>query len=193
MCGLYSHRFTCLSHQVHLSVCLDICLCIYFPFTSTLGGGDVKGVLNNSTTNPNTSTRSTWYTRVYYVTPARSYWTVRNIHWTQSEAYGFTWLSIYFEDIINLRMFHLLIVKTIGHPYRSPKTGYTVWSCIRVGYFKRWDRPFLHPNQSCLPSLLTITKTHSMFLSTHVQLTPCLYQLMLKLTQYLNQLVFIIY
>ena len=42
MCGLYSRRSACMYYQVHLPVCPDVCLCISLPFTSTLGGGEVK-------------------------------------------------------------------------------------------------------------------------------------------------------
>ena len=68
MCGLCSRKPACLSYQVRLSVRPDMCLCIAFPFTSTLGCGDVKGELRHSSTKPCTSPRFTWYTRVYYIT-----------------------------------------------------------------------------------------------------------------------------
>ena len=43
LCGLYSRRSSCLSCNINLSVCPNLCLSIALPFTSTLVGGGVKG------------------------------------------------------------------------------------------------------------------------------------------------------
>ena len=76
----------------------------------------------------------------------------------------------------------VLKVTPTEHPIGTPKLGYTLWSCINLGYKNNGDRPFVYPNQLGFPSLLTITKNHCIFLSTCV-----------KITLYLNQLAFIIY
>ena len=73
MCVIYSHKYFCLSYRVFLSICTGVCMRITLPFTSTFGGGDVKGVLHNCSTKPRMSPRFTWYTRVYYITPVRMY------------------------------------------------------------------------------------------------------------------------
>ena len=51
-------------YQVCLCVCPEVCMCFAFPFNSTFGGGEVKGVIHNSSTKPRASSRFTWYTRV---------------------------------------------------------------------------------------------------------------------------------
>ena len=68
MCGIYSCRSACLYYKIYLSVCPDVCLCIDFHFTSTLGGGDIKGVSHNISTKSCTSPGFTCYSRVllYY-------------------------------------------------------------------------------------------------------------------------------
>ena len=71
--GLYYHMYACISCYIHLYVFNRVCMNIALTFTSTLGGGDVKGVLHHSSTKPHTSPRFTRYTRVYYITPARGY------------------------------------------------------------------------------------------------------------------------
>ena len=73
LCGLYYLRSDRMSYKICMSICTDICMCIALPFTSTLGGGDVKGVLHHSSTKPCTSPRFNWYTRVYYITPVWIY------------------------------------------------------------------------------------------------------------------------
>ena len=67
MYGIYSRRSVCLSCKVHLSIYPHACLHISLPFSSTLGGGDAKGVLHHSSTKPCTSPIFTCYTRVYYI------------------------------------------------------------------------------------------------------------------------------
>ena len=52
MRGIYCSRSTCMSYQVHIYVCTDICLCITLPFTSTLVNGGVKGLPHHSSTKP---------------------------------------------------------------------------------------------------------------------------------------------
>ena len=52
MCGLYSRKSAYLSYQDSLSTCTDVCICTPLPVTSTLVDGDVKDVLNYSSTNP---------------------------------------------------------------------------------------------------------------------------------------------
>ena len=59
MCCLYSSRSACLYYQVCMYVCIDGCMCIAFTFTSTLGGGDLKDVLHNSSIKP---CASPWFT-----------------------------------------------------------------------------------------------------------------------------------
>ena len=41
MCGIYSRRSACLSYNICMSVCTNVCLCIDLTSTSSLGGGDV--------------------------------------------------------------------------------------------------------------------------------------------------------
>ena len=79
MCGIYSHRYACLSYKIGISICHNVFLCINLTFTSTLGCGDVKGVLNYSSTKPCASPRFTWYTRVYYINTVWSYLPVTNL------------------------------------------------------------------------------------------------------------------
>ena len=65
--------------KVGLSVYPKFCVCITFPFTSTLGGCDIKGVLHHSSTKPCASPRFTCSNRVYYITHPRRYWPVTHI------------------------------------------------------------------------------------------------------------------
>ena len=60
-------------YQVRMYVYTYVCLCINLPLTSTLVGGDVKGVLYNSSKKPHASPRFTWYNGVYYITSAWRY------------------------------------------------------------------------------------------------------------------------
>ena len=41
MYGLYYLRSAYLSYSIRLSICPNICMCIAFPFTSTLGSGEM--------------------------------------------------------------------------------------------------------------------------------------------------------
>ena len=77
---LYYRRSEFLLYQVRLYVCINVCMCISFPFTSTLGGGDVKGVLHNSSTQPWASPRFNCYTMFYYITLLK--YSSRHITWT---------------------------------------------------------------------------------------------------------------
>ena len=73
MCGIYSCMSAYLSYHIRMSVYPDVCLCIALPFTSNLGGSDIKGIVHNSSTKPRASPRFTLYTMVYYMTPERRY------------------------------------------------------------------------------------------------------------------------
>ena len=48
-------------------------------------------------------------------------------------------------------------------PTRFPNFGHTLWSCINVDCFKKWDHIYLHSTILYLPCLPLITKTHSIF------------------------------
>ena len=58
--------------QVCMSACPNVYMCIVLTFTSTLGGGEIKGVLNHSPSKSRASSNFTWYDRVYYITPVQS-------------------------------------------------------------------------------------------------------------------------
>ena len=69
MCVIYSHRSACMYYQILLYVCLAVYICIGLPFTYTLGGDDIKGVIHYSSTKYRALHRFTYYTRVYYSAP----------------------------------------------------------------------------------------------------------------------------
>ena len=97
MCGIYSRMSACLFYRTHLSVCPDINLCIYLPLTSTLGGGDVKCIINNISTKHCVLHRFTWYSRVYCITPEWRYYSVTNLYCTHTNAYPNYWSQLHQE------------------------------------------------------------------------------------------------
>ena len=48
MCGLYYRSSSCMYYKIFLYIFTNVCLYIAFTFISTLGVGDVKGVIHHS-------------------------------------------------------------------------------------------------------------------------------------------------
>ena len=73
MCGLYYQSSACLYYQGFLSRCTVICPCIALPFTSTLGGGEIKVYLIIFQPNLAHNLGLLGIIGVYYNNPARIY------------------------------------------------------------------------------------------------------------------------